>query len=383
MSVTIEEVLDLKELKKFIKFPFKLYKNDPHWIPPLNSDEMNILRKDKNPAFEHCEARYFLAYKDGTIVGRIAGIINHNANDDWNEKKVRFGWFDFIDDLEVSRKLLKCVEDWGRERGMDTINGPWGFSDMDKEGLLTEGFDKMQSITTLYNYPYYKDHLEKHNYKKECEWLQYSIELGEIPEKIEEFDAIVKDKFELSVIQPKKAKEIRRRGKEIFEVLNNAYATVHEFTRLTKKQINHYINEYVPFLHKDLVCVVVDKADKVIGFAITMPCLSEGFIKAKGKLFPFSFRHILKSIRTLDTIELYLIGVNPEYRNKGVNALIFNHLHKNYQNHNVKLVVTNPQLENNYAVLRLFDHYENKKIYARRRCYFNHLSNQAKNDLCQ
>lgn len=369
----IKEVLNKKDLKKFIKFPFDLYHNEPLWIPPLNSDEFGTLDKNLNPAFEHCEAKYFLALQDGKIVGRIAGIINSHANSDWNEKKVRFGWLDFIDDPEVSLKLLKAVEEWGKEKGMETISGPWGFSDMDKEGLLTEGFDKMPSITTLYNYPYYKDHLEKHGYKKEVEWLQYGFDLPhKIPEKLAEFNKIIQDKFKVSVIVPKKAKEIRRRAREIFEVLNNAYVSVHEFTRLTEKQNWLYINQYVPFLNKDLVCAVTDENDKVIGFAITMPCLSHGFKKANGKLFPFGFIHILRDMKKLDTVECYLIGVNPEYRNKGINALIFSYLQQNFIRHKVKFVVSNPQLETNFSVLRLFDYY-NTDIYARRRCYCSQL----------
>ncbi len=382
MDITVKEVLSKKDLKRFIRFPEKLYKGDAHWVPPLRADEYKTLSK-VNPAFKHCKAKYFLAYKDGAIAGRIAGIINDNANSDWNEKIVRFGWLDMIDDINVTRALLDAVSEWGMENGMDTVKGPWGFSDMDKEGLLVEGFDNDPSITTLYNYPYYGEHLERLGYTKDVDWVQNKIELPEqVPEKLAQFDSIVREKYGVSVIVPRKLKDITRRAKEIFSVLNDSYVSLHEFTRLTELQIKLYIAQYVPFLNMNLVCVVVDSNDRVIGFAITMPSLSDGFRKAGGKLFPTGFYHILRSMKKLDTIECYLIGVIPEYRNKGINALIFNHLHSNYVKLGAKVIISNPQLEHNYAVQRLFEYYETIP-YMRRRCYLSHLSNHEKKSLCQ
>lgn len=378
MSVTIKEVISNRDLVKFVKFPFSLYKNHPLWVPPLNIDELNSLKKT-NPAFAHCKARYFLAYRDKKIVGRIAGIINYNANSDWGEKNIRFGWIDMIDDIEVTKALTDTVAAWGREEGMETMNGPWGFSDMDKEGLLVDGFDKEPSITTLYNYPYYGEHLERLGFKKEVDWVQGTLTIPEkVPAKLAAFDAIVREKYGLSVIIPRKPKDIRKRGEEIFSVLNDSYVNLHEFTRLTDKQVKMYIGQYMPFINKDMICVIVDKDNRVVGFAITMPSLSEGFRKAKGKLFPFGFIHILKSLKTYKTVECYLIGVIPEYKHKGVNALIFSYLQQNYIKLGFKTLVSNPQLENNLAVQRMFDYYDNE-TYSRRRCYIRSLNPDAPN----
>lgn len=373
MPVEIREVFKNKDLVKFVKFPWELYRNNPLWVPPLVIDELNSLKRT-NPAFAHCKARYFLAYRDGRIVGRIAGIINYNANQDWNEKNIRFGWLDMVDDLEVTKALVDTVAEWGRQEGLETMNGPWGFSDMDKEGLLVDGFDKEPSITTLYNYPYYGEHLEKLGFRKDVDWIQYSLDLPEqVPPKLAEYDDIIREKYGLSVIVPKKPKDIKKRAEEIFGVLNDSYVNLHEFTRLTDKQVKMYIAQYIPFINKDLICAVVDRDDRVVGFAITMPSLSEGFRKADGKLFPFGFYHILKSLKTFRTLECYLIGVIPEYKHKGVNALVFNYLHKNCVRMGFKTIITNPQLENNLAVQRLFDYYETKP-YMRRRCYIKQLN---------
>lgn len=372
MTIIIKEVSNRKDLKRFVTFPRKLYKNDPLYVPPLDADETNSLKKS-NPAFAHCESRYFLAYKDGHVAGRIAGIINHNANSDWNEKNIRFGWLDMIDDINVTEALINTVAEWGRERGMETMNGPWGFSDMDKEGLLVEGFDKEPSITTLYNFPYYGVHLERLGFRKEVDWIQRKIDVPErVPEKLAAYDSIIREKYGVSVIVPRKPKDIKRRAEEIFRVLNESYAVLHEFTRLTDKQVKMYIAQYMPFINKDMICVVVDKNDRVVGFAITMPSLSKGFRKANGKLFPFGFFHILKSLKTYDTVECYLIGVIPEYRHKGINALIFNYLQNNYIKMGFKTVISNPQLESNLAVQRLFDYYDSE-LYMRRRCYILNL----------
>ena len=304
MTVIIKEVLTLKDLKRFVRFPRELYKNDPLYVPPLDADEMNSLRKT-NPAFAHCESRYWLAYKDGEIVGRIAGIINHNANSDWNEQNIRFGWLDMIDDIEVTEALVDTVAEWGREKGLETMNGPWGFSDMDKEGLLVEGFDREPSITTLYNFPYYGVHLEKLGFRKEVDWIQRRLLVPEaVPEKLVAYDKIIREKYGVSVIVPRKAKDIKRRAEEIFAVLNDSYSVLHEFTRLTDKQVQMYIAQYMPFINKNMICVVV--------------------------------------------------------------------LQNNYIKMGFKDVVSNPQLENNLAVQRLFDYYDTE-FYQRRRCYTRSL----------
>lgn len=376
MKITIKEVQTKKDLKKFIRFPHTLYKNDPMYIPALDMDEIATLSKT-NPAFAHCDARYFLAYKGGEIVGRVAAIINHHANRDWNQQNIRFGWFDVIDDINVTKALLGAVGQWGRENGLNRISGPWGFTDMDKEGLLTEGFDQLQSITTIYNYPYYKDHLEALGYSKDVEWIQMRLDLPkERNPKFTQFKNILLEKYGLSIYKPKSTKELKIKAKQLFGVLNEAYSVLHEFTRLNEKQIDNYIAQYIPLINKDLICMIEDASERIVGFAITMPSLSKAFQKAKGRLFPFGWYHILKALKSNDTVECYLIGVIPEYQNKGLNAIIFDHLHSNYIDMGFTTLVANPQLETNTAAIRLFGSYPTE-IFARRRCYFNHLSNQS------
>ncbi len=346
------------------------------YIPALDMDEIATLSKT-NPAFAHCDARYFLAYKGGEIVGRVAAIINHHANRDWNQQNIRFGWFDVIDDINVTKALLGAVGQWGRENGLNRISGPWGFTDMDKEGLLTEGFDQLQSITTIYNYPYYKDHLEALGYSKDVEWIQMRLDLPkERNPKFTQFKNILLEKYGLSIYKPKSTKELKIKAKQLFGVLNEAYSVLHEFTKLNEKQIDNYIAQYIPLINKDLICMIEDASERIVGFAITMPSLSKAFQKAKGRLFPFGWYHILKALKSNDTVECYLIGVIPEYQNKGLNAIIFDHLHSNYIDMGFTTLVANPQLETNTAAIRLFGSYPTE-IFARRRCYFNHLSNQS------
>lgn len=373
MTLIINEVKSSKQLRQFITFPEKLYRHHPLWVPSLIGDEIKTLRKDKNPAFYHCKARYFLAIKDGKIVGRIAGILNINANKDWKEENIKFGWFDFIDDYEVSGALLDKISQWGKEEGLKNIQGPLGFSDMDKEGMLVEGFENIPSITTLYNFPYYEQHLEKYGLVKEIDWIQRKFKVPEsVPAKLKQFSNIVQQRYSVSVLNPKTKKDLKKKAHQIFDALNASFSVLYEFTKLNTKQIDDYIDQYFPFMNKHLVCVVLDKNDKVVAFAITMPSLSNAMQKAKGRLFPFGFIHILKALKSTDFVEMMMIGVVPEYQNKGINAVIFNYLHERFIELGVKEVVTNPQLETNKAVISLFDYYESTP-YMRRRCYIMSL----------
>ena len=261
--VTVSTVKTNKELESFIRFPEELYKNHPLWVPPLRMDERNTLKKTA-PAFRHCDAEYFLAHKDGKIVGRVAAIINHVANTDWKEKVVRFGWIDFIDDYEVSAALIKAVVDWGKERGMEYIKGPLGFSDMDKEGLLVEGFDKLPSITCIYNYPYYVDHIEKLGFSKDIDWTQDIMDVPvTLSDKMMRFEEIIKERYGYTVMYPKRNSEYRKRGQEIFDVMNRAFSVLYEYSRLNDEQIRDYVNQYLPFVSRDLVCIILDKNKKI------------------------------------------------------------------------------------------------------------------------
>lgn len=366
--VTISCVRTDKQLRAFIKFPEKLYKDHPYWVPPLRMDEMNCLKKTA-PAFRHCDAEYFLAYKGDEIVGRVAAIINTVANHDWKENVVRFGWIDFIDDYEVSKALIEAVVKWGKERGMTYIKGPLGFSDMDKEGLLVEGFENIPSITCIYNYPYYADHLEKMGFVKDVDWTQDIMDIPEtLSDKLTRFEEVIKERYGYTVMYPKRNSEYRKRGKEIFDVMNRSFTGLYEYSRLNDEQIQDYVNQYLPFVSRDLVCIILDKNDKIVGFAVTIPSLSKAFRKANGKLFPFGFIHILRALKRNDLLEALLIGIDPEHQGKGLSAVIFNHILRGAKKYGLKKMVMNPRLEENRKVRAIFDEFK-PQLFMRRRCY--------------
>ena len=370
MNVEIKKVEKNSELRKFITFPEKLYKNHPLWVPALLSDELNTLKKTKNPAFEFCEADYFLAYRGKEIVGRVAAIINHKANKDWNEVTVRFGWIDFIDDYEVSEALIDTVAKWGKAKGATRIKGPLGFSDMDKEGLMVDGFDKIQSITCIYNYPYYVVHLERLGFVKDIDWTQQILGVPELSPDTLRYAELIEKRYGFHIFKAKNNKELEAKGEEIFNVLNDAWkgSSLYEFTRLSEAQIKAYVKQYLPMVNKDFICLVMNKEEKVVGFSICVPSLSYAMRKAKGRLFPFGFIHLLKALRKNDLLEAYMIGTLPEYQGKGVAILIFKHIHENAIKYGMKKMITNPQMETNRKVQSRWDSYEHEH-YVRRRSY--------------
>jgi len=367
--VTIHEVISKKELKQFVKFPFKLFAGCKYWIPPLIKGEMDSLRKDVNPAFDYCDTKYWLAYKDGKIAGRVAGILNRRSIEKWQQRLIRVGWVDFVDDLEVSGALFDTVENWAKELGMDGTHGPLGFTDMDYEGLLIEGFDKLPTMNNIYNYPYYADHFEKHGYAKVEDWIQYIFNASQpIPDKVQRINALIMEKYNLRVLQFSSSREILPRAKEVFEVLNASFTHLYGFVPLTDREIDHYVNQYFSFIKPEYVCFIADASDKIIGFGISMPSLSKALQKAKGRLFPFGFIHILKALRKNDAVDLYLNGVLPEWQNKGVHSLYYSEMNKRYIRNNIKTAISNPQLETNINAISVWKNYE-KELYIRRRCY--------------
>ena len=370
MNITIQEVTSRKELKQFVKFPFKLFAKNKYWVPPLINDEIRTLRKDINPSFDYSEARYWLAYNNNDeIVGRIAGIINHRAIEKWGQRLMRIGRVDFVDDMEVSRALFDTVEQWAKERGMEGTHGPLGFTDMDYEGLLVEGFDKLPTIANIYNYPYYVDHFEKLGYTKVEDWIQYLFNASQpIPEKVERINNMIMEKYGLRVLKFASSREVLPRAREVFEVLNAAFVNLYGFVELTDKEIDSYIKQYFSFIKPDFVSLVVDSNDKIIGFAISMPSLSEAFQKAKGRLFPFGFIHILNALRKNNTVDLYLTGVLPEWQNKGVHSVYYTDLNKTFIRNNIPIAKSNPQLESNFHAISVWKNYE-KEFFIRRRCY--------------
>lgn len=370
--IQVKTVESKKELKKFIQFPHDLYKGNAYWVPPLNMDEMNLLSKDKNPAFEHCTAQYWLAYKDNNIVGRIAGIINHTANEKWGNK-VRFGWIDFIEDIEVAKALLKAVEDWGKAQGMVNIQGPLGFNDMDNEGMLVEGFDKLPTISNIYNYPYYPQFMEELGYKRDEDWLQFKFNASQpIPEKMDRINKLIAEKYNLRVLTFTNKKEIMKYAQSFFKTLNLAFSNLYGYSTLTQGEIDGLIKSYFSFINPKLVCFVVDEKDEVVAFGLSIPSLSKAFQKAKGKLFPFGFIHILRALKNMECIDLLLNGVHPEWQKKGIHSLYYVELNKAYIANGVKVAISNQQLESNVNAVSVWNNYE-KEPYIRRRCYSKDL----------
>jgi len=369
LGILIKEVSNLRELKKFISFQYELYRENKYWVPPLRSDENNSLRKDKNPAFDFCEAAYWLAYKDGEIVGRIAGIINKKYNEVWKKQTARFGWFDFIDDHDVSSALLTTVEIWAANKGMKLMNGPLGFTDMDAEGTLVMGFEEVSTFGALYNYPYYPEHIEKCGYLKDADWVEYEVDIHkEVPEKVARIADIALKRNNLKILKVKKAKEFLPYSQQIFEVLNSAYSKLFGFVELSQKQIDLYIKQYFSFILPEYVPVILDSENNVIAFGITMPSLSHAFQKNKGRLFPFGFLYVLKAMKNNKKADLYLTAVKPEYQERGINAILINEINKLYIKNGVEKVETNRELEENEKIQAQWKFFD-RRLHKRRRCY--------------
>ncbi len=374
MSIEIKEVLTNSELSKFIRFPYTLYKNNAYWVPSLDLDEKRTLTKTKNPAFEFCEARYWMAYKDGKIVGRIAGIINHRANESWNENRIRFGWIDFIDDYDVAKALLKTVEDWGKERGFEEIHGPLGFSDMDREGMLVEGFDEYNTYANIYNHPYYPEMVQKFGYQKDIDWLQFEFILPkEEPQKLAQLANIVSKRYNVHTLKNKTKKNLKNKyAGQIFGLVNESYKPLYGFAPLSDKQIELFTNQYIGFVDPEYISCVMDKNENMLGFGITLPSLTKGVQKSKGKLFPFGWYHILRGIKKTKIVDMYLIAIKPEWQNKGIIALIFDELMRNFLKNGIEKAVQNPILENNSKNIDVWKDFSQRQ-HLRRRCYIKKI----------
>ncbi|HNU59468.1 MAG TPA: GNAT family N-acetyltransferase [Aquaticitalea sp.] len=362
-----------QDMKDFISFPYNLYHNNPYYVPPLKVDQVTILSKDQNPAFAHCESKYWLAYRKNKVVGRIAGIINHAFIDKWGKKYARFGWFDFEDDENVAQSLLTVCEAWARDQGMEAIHGPLGFSNFDPAGMLIQGFDQMATLATLYNYPYYVTHIEKAGYQKEIDWVEYKIFLDNtVPQKIEQLASIVRKRNKVRVIHPKNKQDIARYAHDIFEIINICYSPLHGMVELTEKQIEYYIKRYLPLIRKDFISLVVMDDGTLIAFGIVMPSLSKAMQKANGSLFPFAFMHLFMDMRQNDTGELCLIAVRPDYQGKGINALLMEEANKVFIQNKIFTAESNPELEDNKQIQSLWDYYKAQQ-HKRRRCYLKYL----------
>ncbi|OKZ13013.1 MAG: N-acetyltransferase [Bacteroides sp. 43_108] len=377
-KITIREVETKKELKKFIRFNYELYKDNPYSVPDLYEDMLNTF-SDKNAAMEFCKAKYFLAYNEkGEIVGRVAGIINEKANKKWDRKTVRFGWIDFIDDIEVSKALLDKVEQWGRENGMTEMQGPLGFTDMDAEGMLIEGFEELSTMATIYNYPYYPVHMEKLGFEKDADWIEMRLtvprETG-LPERLKRIAEIVMEKYNLSIKKYTSSKKIAKDyGQDIFKLINEAFSPLFGYSELSQKQIDQYIKMFLPFLDLKLISLITEADGKLIGVGISMPSLSRALQKAKGKLFPFGWFHLLKALKweKPKDLDLMLVAIKPEYQNKGVNSILFYDLLPIYIEEGYEYVETNVELETNTKVQSQWIYFERRQ-HKRRRCFKKEL----------
>lgn len=354
MPVTIKRVQSKKDLRKFINFPVKLYKTMPAFVPSLFMDEMDTLNPKSNPAYEFCDVAIFLAYKDDVLSGRVAAIINHLANEKWNHDEVRFGWFDFVDDLEVSTALLDAVKAFGLEHGMKTMTGPLGFTDFDPEGMLISGFDCLSTMALHHNWPYYREHMEKLGFDKEIDWLEYEVSIpSQVPEKYHRISQLVAEKYGLRLKKITK-KEVKKTniGYELFDLINETYSSLYNFTILPKKMIDKYVGFYLGVIDLDFVSLVVDSNDKPVAFGITMPSITRALKKCNGRLFPIGWFYVLRSMffKYEDNLEMLLIGIKPEYRKKGVNAIIFEDLMQRAIDGGFKYAETNAELEHNYSV---------------------------------
>jgi GNAT superfamily N-acetyltransferase len=369
MSVEIKKVGSRSELKKFVRFPHTLYKDCKQWVPPLNSGEMDSLTPGKNPAFEYAQADCFLAYKDGKVVGRVAAILNPRANKIWKQENARFGWFEFIDDYEVSGALLKTVENWAKEKGLTGVHGPFGFTDFDGEGMLIEGFENPGTITTIYNYPYYPKHMEYHGYSKVEDWIQYKFLAQQpVPEKIEKLSKVVAERYNLKGPIFTKKKQLKPYVPKLLDLINVAFTNLYGFAPFTEAEKEYYVKNYFTFAQPELICFVTDEHDNLVAFGVSFPSLSKSFRKAKGKLFPFGFIGVLRELKRYKDIDLYFMGVHPDWQKKGVHALLMTELNKSYIRKNVRWAVSNPQLETNVHAVHVWENYSKEK-YMRRRCY--------------
>ena len=372
MSIVIKQITTKKGLLDFIKFGNNLYKDCENFCPHLILDEMSTFNPKKNPAFEVCENILYLAYKEGKIVGRIAGIINHQANKKWGVKHVRFGWMDFVDDQEISHALLDAVAQWGKSKGMEAINGPVGFTDFDLQGLLIEGYDHLAPMASLYNYPYYVSHMENYGLVKENDWIEMQIyPPQELPERFGRMAKIVQERSKVRVDKVKDCKElVKKYGTSYMDVIDIAYQKLYNFQPLTDRQKKQYCDAYFPLLNFDFVTVVVNENNEVVGVGVGMPDISKALRKCNGKLFPFGWYHILKALKakTYEAFDLLIIAVRPDYQDKGLNAVIIADQHPYFVKYNIQRVETTAIMETNYKNLNHWEVFPHK-YHKRRRAY--------------
>lgn len=376
MSVIINKVKTKDDLKKFIRFGIDLYEGNEYFVPPLIYDERATLSQSKNPAFDHCDAIYFLAYRNDKIVGRIAVIINHKANERWNERSARFGFVDFIDDNEVVDALFGAAESWARSRGMDKMQGPLGFTDLDHEGMLVEGFDQISTLSTIYNYPYYVDHMARMGYVKHQDWVEFLITIPkEMPERFARASEIVKKRSGLDVKHLESKKDVLPYARDIFKLINRAYKDLYGYVELTDRQIDYYVDMYIPMLRLEFLALVIRQEDnKLVGVGIGLPSIAKALQKARGRFVPTGWYHLYKALKgkATNVLDLLMVAVDPEYQGKGLNALMFNEFIPAANRLGFEYAESNPELEVNNKVHSMWNDLETKQ-HKRRRAFIKNL----------
>lgn len=366
--ITIKRAQTKEDFTNFVKLPFNLYKGNKYWVPPMIKEEVKSFDPD-NDIFKTVKAQFYLAYKNNQLIGRIACCINWTEVNDLHKRKVRFGWFETIDDIEVTKALLDQVEKFGKEHDMDYVEGPMGFSNMDKAGMLTNGFDYIATMIGIYNHEYYPNHLKQLGFKPEAEWIEYQIDITSFDQdKVAKMSKMVQDRYQLKLLEFTTIEELMPYVDEMFALLNKTYADLQSFVPIESFQVEHYKKKYLKFIHPDFISCVMDKNNKMVAFAITMPSFSKAFQKANGKLFPFGFLHLLRAVKKNDHAEFYLIGVDPDYRSKGPTALIFEQIYASFRKHKIQFIETNPLLVENIKIQQLWKSF-NPTIHKERKTF--------------
>lgn len=370
----IREVKTRKDRVLFAEFNTKMYREVPQAIPKLITDELNIFNPKKNPSYESCRTKQFLAYKDGKCVGRIAAIINKAANDKWYTKRIRFSRVDFIDDLEVSAALFKAVENWGREEGLTEIHGPLGFNDMDQEGMLIDGFDEEGIFITIYNYPYYKKHLENLGFRSDTDWVEYQVRIPKEPnERLQLLSEAVLRKFKLKLIEPRSRRQIKPYVTKILDLYNITYEKLYGTVKLSDAQIMKYYDEFILMINPRFVKLIVDENGQLVGFGLAMPSLNKAVKRCGGRLFPFGWYYLLRApFAKSKILDLYMVGVMPHLQNKGLTAVLMNSMVATARDKGFEVAETGPELESNHQVQALWKHYEARQ-HKRRRCWIKEI----------
>lgn len=362
-DIVIKEAKTKAEYLAFVKFPYSLYKENPNWVPPLINDEIETIDPDLNPVYQNANASFFLAYQDEKIVGRIAAIVNWIEIKEIKKSKVRFGWFDVIDNINVTKSLIDCVIKFGKDHNLESVEGPLGFSNLDKAGLLIKGYEEQNTMITLYNHPYYSEHLKKLGFNEAAKWVEYEIKIDDFessPEKVKRFSKLIMERYNLTLLNFKNRKAIIPYVDQMFELLDKTYNKLQSYVPIQDYQIENYKKRFLKFINPDFIKCIIDQQGKLICFSITMPSFTEALKKVNGKLTLFNSIHILKAMYFNKRASFYLIGVRPDYQNKGITAIIFNEMQKLFNKQNINIVETNPELEENTAIQKLWKNYEHR-----------------------